>query len=44
VDSGLDGLWGGTIDNQTGFVSDGSKNSDGAPADQDNIYSDTVQK
>lgn len=43
VDAGLDGLWGGTIDAEVGFVPDGSKNKDGAAADQDNIYSSSIK-
>jgi prepilin-type N-terminal cleavage/methylation domain-containing protein len=44
VDPGLDGLFGGDIDPNTGFVPNGDKNSNDEPADADNIYSSDQTK
>jgi prepilin-type N-terminal cleavage/methylation domain-containing protein len=44
VDAGPDGMFGGTIDPETGFVPNSETNSDGDPAHADNIYSSDQTK
>ena len=44
ADAGLDGVFGGAMDPEAGFVPDGSVNSEGDPADADNIYSSEQTK
>lgn len=44
IDAGLDGLWGGEVDPQVGFVENGELNENGTFAHLDNIYSSSLQK